>query len=169
MGKKWKTIEPGVWKPEKEGDSIEGVLVNKVPKDETAGFSARYYIENKGGIPEDMRSAMGSRLFGCDECQEVCPLNLRARPAQEPDFLTDRAGPWVDLNEVLVLPDQDSFVRRFAGSPLMRAGLRGMKRNACVVAGNLNARECRSALEALATGSDRMLAEHAAWALEHIG
>jgi hypothetical protein len=46
---KWKTIEPGVWKPEKEGDNIIGVLVNKAPKDEQSGLSARYYLENEEG------------------------------------------------------------------------------------------------------------------------
>ena len=45
----WKTIEPGVWKPEKEGDNIIGILVNKEPKDENTGMSARYYIENENG------------------------------------------------------------------------------------------------------------------------
>jgi len=45
----WKTIEPGVWKPEKEGDNIVGVLVNKEPKDEQSGLSARYYLENPKG------------------------------------------------------------------------------------------------------------------------
>jgi len=46
---KWKTIEPGVWKPEKIGEKIIGVLVNKEPKDENGGLSARYYLENKDG------------------------------------------------------------------------------------------------------------------------
>ena len=46
----WKTIEPGVWKPEKEGDNIIGVLINKEPKDEQTGFSARYYLENEKGM-----------------------------------------------------------------------------------------------------------------------
>ena len=46
---KWKTIEPGVWKPEKEGDNIIGVLVNKAPKDEQSGLSARYYLEYEEG------------------------------------------------------------------------------------------------------------------------
>jgi hypothetical protein len=41
---KWKNIEPGMWKPEKEGDNIIGILVNKEPKDEDAGISARYYL-----------------------------------------------------------------------------------------------------------------------------
>jgi hypothetical protein len=46
---KWKTIEPNVWKPEQKGDCIMGILVNKEPKDETSGISARYYLENKEG------------------------------------------------------------------------------------------------------------------------
>ena len=45
----WKTIEPSVWKPEQVGDHIIGVLLNKVPKDEQSGLSARYYIENPEG------------------------------------------------------------------------------------------------------------------------
>ena len=47
---KWKTIEPGVWKPEKEGEDIIGVLVSKEPKDEKAGYSARYYLDTKEGM-----------------------------------------------------------------------------------------------------------------------
>ena len=47
---KWKTIEPGVWKPEKKEDHIIGVLVNKEPKDEISGLSARYYLENVEGM-----------------------------------------------------------------------------------------------------------------------
>jgi hypothetical protein len=46
---KWKTIEPGVWKPNKEGDNITGDLVNKEPKDEQSGLSARYYLKNQEG------------------------------------------------------------------------------------------------------------------------
>lgn len=46
----WKTIEPGVWKPEKENEQITGVLVSKEPKDEISGLSARYYLETKAGM-----------------------------------------------------------------------------------------------------------------------
>jgi len=46
----WKTIEPGVWKPEKESEQITGVLVSKEPKDEISGLSARYYLETKAGM-----------------------------------------------------------------------------------------------------------------------
>jgi len=46
----WKTIEPGVWKPEEKGDNIIGVLVNKEPKDEQTGLSARYYLDTPEGM-----------------------------------------------------------------------------------------------------------------------
>jgi len=46
----WKTIEPGVWKHEKEGDRIEGVLVNKIPADQAKGMSARYVLDTKAGL-----------------------------------------------------------------------------------------------------------------------
>ena len=47
MAKNWKTIEPEIWKPEQDGDNIEGILINKEPKDELTGLSAKYFIENK--------------------------------------------------------------------------------------------------------------------------
>ena len=46
---KWKTIEPGIWKPEKEGDNIIGALINKEPRNEQASLSAKYYLENEDG------------------------------------------------------------------------------------------------------------------------
>jgi len=46
---KWKKIEPGVWKPESEGENIVGVLIKKEPRDEKANLSAKYYIENENG------------------------------------------------------------------------------------------------------------------------
>ena len=47
---RWKTVEPSVWKPRKDGDHIMGILVNKEPKDDTSGLSARYYLENDHGM-----------------------------------------------------------------------------------------------------------------------
>lgn len=46
----WKAIEPGIWKPEKDGENIIGVLVSKEPKDEKTGYSARYYLDTKSGM-----------------------------------------------------------------------------------------------------------------------
>ena len=46
----WKTIEPGVWKPQRQGEQITGILVSKVPEDENTGLSARYYLETPRGM-----------------------------------------------------------------------------------------------------------------------
>ena len=69
----WKTINPGVWKPEKAGDQIVGVLVNKEPKDDIAGISAKYYIETDKG----MFFIWGSTVL--DDRMQYVKLNQKVR------------------------------------------------------------------------------------------
>ena len=105
-------------------------------------------IENRGAIPRELRPLMGDWVFGCDICQDVCPVNRKARPADWPIPL---AGPeaageptgnpgraagagFLDLVELLEMSEED-FRGRFAGTSIMRAKRVGMQRNACVVAG----------------------------------
>jgi epoxyqueuosine reductase len=121
-------------------------------------------IENKGGIPLEYREKMGSWLFGCDLCQEVCPFQLRKQVTSEPDFLAWRAGPGLRPAALLNM-DAVRFATRFAGTPIMRTGLWRMQRNACIVAGNLQDLESLPVLQRLAEGTDPVLREHAAWAL----
>lgn len=121
-------------------------------------------IEHQGSIPIELRPLIGNWLFGCDLCQEVCPWNVRAAPTAEPDFLTDRAGPTIDLGEVLAIADHDQLAARFAGTPLMRPGRRGLVRNACVVAANVGAHHLLGQLQALTSDADAVVAEHARWA-----
>ena len=125
-------------------------------------------IEHPGSIPYEYREAIGAWLFGCDRCQEVCPLNGRVKPTQVERFLKPIAGGRVLLEEILHITDDDAFVKRFAGSPLMRAGRRRMVRNALVVAANINARTLLPIIETLVTSSDPLIAEHARWALDHM-
>ena len=73
----WKTIEPGVWKPEKEKDQIIGVLVNKEPKDEINGFSAKYYIETDRG----MFFVWGSTVL--DDWMQYLKVNQKIRITYE--------------------------------------------------------------------------------------
>ncbi|MFP4534327.1 MAG: tRNA epoxyqueuosine(34) reductase QueG [Spirochaetaceae bacterium] len=125
-------------------------------------------IEHKGSIPEELRPRIGNWLFGCDLCQEVCPLNVRRQVTGESDFLRINAGAAVELREILSIPDEESFKERFAGSPLMRAGRIGLIRNACIVAANNGARELLPELRRLTTDKNEVIAEHAEWAVRRL-
>ncbi len=121
-------------------------------------------IEHKGPIPLALRKPMGTWLFGCDLCQEVCPFQLRKQVTEEKDFLAWRAGPGVSPADILGM-DETAFRARFAGTPIMRTGLWRMQRNACIVAGNLQDAQSLPALYRMRSGKDPILREHAAWAL----
>ena len=125
-------------------------------------------IEHKGSIPEELRSKMGNWLFGCDLCQEVCPLNIRAQVTDVSDFLQIKAGEHLALRELLELKDHAAVLKRFAGSPLMRAGRRGLVRNACIVAANIGATELLPQIGRLADDSDPIVAEHARWSRQKL-
>ncbi|HUX51058.1 MAG TPA: tRNA epoxyqueuosine(34) reductase QueG [Spirochaetia bacterium] len=125
-------------------------------------------IENRGPIPVELRPLIGDWIFGCDLCQEVCPLNIRASVTKEKDFLAHRAGPQLSLREILSFESDEQFTARFAGSPVARAGRRGLMRNACVAAANVHALELLPLLESLAAGSDELIAEHAQWAVSRL-
>ena len=98
----------------------------------------------------------------------MCPWNVRAATTTEPDFIADRAGPTVDVAEVLAIRDHDQLAARFAGTPLMRAGRRGLVRNACVVAANVGAHHLLDKLEGLTRDADPVVAEHARWACDRL-
>jgi epoxyqueuosine reductase len=92
-------------------------------------------IENRGEIPEELHEPLGDWVFGCDICQEVCPYNRELTPTTEADFhpRRDQANP--DLASVEEL-DEDGFRARFSGTPLMRAKIAGIQRNARIVLAN---------------------------------
>lgn len=127
-------------------------------------------MELKADIPPDLRPAMGRRIFGCDTCQEACPLARRALRATQPDFLSHKAGPALELAEVLGLPpDRDAFVARFGGSPVVRAGRDALVRNACVAAANAGQTGLVPLLEQLVRQEpDGMVGRHARWALDQL-
>ena len=124
-------------------------------------------IENRGPIPRELRPQMLNWVFGCDICQDVCPVNRKAQPAIEPAFQRKELG-LLDLVELLELSEVE-FRRRFQGSPILRAKRVGLQRNACVALGNRQDPAAVPALgRALATG-EPLVRGHAAWALGHIG
>ena len=124
-------------------------------------------IENRGPIPVELRPLMLDWVFGCDICQEVCPVNRKETPTRDPDF-GRRNPPVADLVEILEMTEAQ-FLERFAGTPVMRAKRVGLQRNACVALGNLNAGEAVPALTRALVQGDPLVRSHAAWALGEIG
>ena len=124
-------------------------------------------IELKGSIPEPLRPAIGSRIYGCDDCLQVCPWNRFARegalmkPHAQPDLTTP------DLLELLALDDA-GFKQRFACTPMIRTKRRGFLRNVCVALGNIGHESALPALRRAASDPEPLIAEHAQWALDRI-
>lgn len=126
-------------------------------------------IENRGEIPEKFREKIGTWLFGCDLCQEICPHNIRAKPTKIEDFRKIRIGTKVhNLRKILEIKNDEEFKNMFAGTAIMRAKHRGLIRNACIVAGNLKEKSLLRELKKIAKSKDKMLAEHAIWAIKKI-
>ena len=125
-------------------------------------------IELRGAIPRDLRPLVGAWVFGCDICQDVCPVNRKARLGSESAFRQrgDFAVP--ELVPLLEL-DEQGFRERFRGSPIKRAKLSGLKRNACVALGNLGDAAAIPALARALADDDALVRSHAAWALGRIG
>ena len=130
-------------------------------------------IEHQGAIPETLRPLMGNRIYGCDDCQLVCPWNKYAQLTAEEDFAIRHDLDDVTLIELFAWSEAD-FNERLAGSAIRRIGHERWLRNIAVALGNALANEnlaadarCRLQ-EALQTRFDHaspMVREHAAWAL----
>lgn len=123
-------------------------------------------IELRGSIPESLRPLMGNRIFGCDDCQEVCPWNKFARAAAEADFspraaVTDRELAW------FASWSESDFDHYTCGSAIRRAGYEGFLRNVAVALGNA---ACSSkilqSIDALTRHPSPLVREHAEWARE---
>ncbi|MBL4575216.1 MAG: tRNA epoxyqueuosine(34) reductase QueG [Opitutaceae bacterium] len=94
-------------------------------------------IENKGVIPRGFRAAIGSRIFGCDICLDVCPWNRFAKKGRQLLLSSRYDVVPLTLLELLAMT-QERFSEVFRKSPIKRTKIRGLLRNACIVAGNLN-------------------------------
>ena len=126
-------------------------------------------IEHRGPIPQKLRPLIGDRVFGCDICQEVCPVNVtRGKPTGEPAFRAPQEFSTLGLLEVLTL-DEEGFRQRFQGSPIRRARRVGLQRNACVVLGNLGDPAAVPGLARALRDGESLVRGHAAWALGRLG
>ena len=122
-------------------------------------------IELKGSIPVELRPLIGNRIYGCDDCQMVCPWNSFAQASAEPDFVVRHGLDDVSLAELFAW-DEAEFKAKLAGSAIHRIGHEQWLRNIAVGLGN--AQKSVEIIAALRTRSDHpsaLVREHVAWAL----
>jgi epoxyqueuosine reductase len=130
-------------------------------------------IELREEIPLEFHEAIGGLLYGCDICQSVCPWNVRfARMLPEGSSFAPRAvianKDATTLAHELLAMTQEEFSAAFKGSPMKRAKLRGLKRNAAVVLGNVGTRDDIDVLIQALDDEEPLVREHAAWALGRV-
>ncbi len=120
-------------------------------------------IEYSGFIPVSLRKAMGNRIYGCDDCQLVCPWNRKATPPTE-DLLKPRKDTFLPELANLLTLDDEGFRTRFRKSPVKRTGRTGLLRNVCIAMGNSgNPSFVPLLLESL--DDEALIRGHAVWAL----
>src|SRR5438128_1516412 len=124
-------------------------------------------IELKGSIPLELRPLVGNRIFGCDDCLDACPWNRFAQVSRETAFSARPATVGMPLRDYLSLSD-DEFRVLFRNSPIKRIKRRGLLRNVCVALGNVGDWSDLPALERATADSERLIAEHAKWAIHQI-
>ncbi len=122
-------------------------------------------IELRGPIPVHLRPLIGNRIFGCDDCQIVCPWNRYARPTREPDLMPRHAVTDRDLVWLFRWSEQE-FLDRTAGSAIRRIGYDCWLRNIAVALGNApTSAEIVTALQSRLDRGSALVREHVAWAL----
>ncbi len=131
-------------------------------------------IELRDAIPVEWRVPMGSLVFGCDICQDVCPWNVkfaRHLPDESPFAPgTHVAGPDARaLARSILAMDDGTYRAAFRDSAMTRAKLRGLKRNAAVVLGNVGTADDAAVLATAAHDDDPLVRDHAAWAMARLG
>ncbi len=122
-------------------------------------------IEHKSAIPEELRPLIGNRVYGCDDCQLVCPWNRFAQPTDETDFQPRHGLDRATMVELFGWT-QAQFDERLAGSPIRRIGYERWLRNLAVGLGNApGTPEVVAALRARADHPSALVREHVRWAL----
>jgi epoxyqueuosine reductase len=126
-----------------------------------------YWTQAPAPIPEEYRAELGSQVYGCDICQDVCPWNRGVEKRRASDRPPAGAEPTVDLVEWLSA-DGEELVRRYDRLFVPGNDPRYLRRNALVALGNVGGPEHRAAVAEYADDPDPLLREHAEWALARI-
>jgi epoxyqueuosine reductase len=122
-------------------------------------------IEHEGPIPEDLRPAIGNRIFGCDDCQLACPWNKFAKRTDEPAFRARNRLDEATLAELFAWTEEE-FLQRTEGSAIRRSGYERWLRNIAVALGNApSTPDVLAALEARSDHASGIVREHVGWAL----
>lgn len=128
-------------------------------------------IETKGGIPLELREGIGDLVYGCDICQDVCPWNvsfardLRLEELRPRDSLS---GDSRSIARRILDMGEEEFRATFRRSPMKRAKMRGLKRNAAVALGNAGSAHDLDVLHRAANDPERLVRDHAQWAIARI-
>lgn len=123
-------------------------------------------IESRKPIPLDLRPLMGNRIFGCDDCQLVCPWNKFTQVSREKDFSPRHSLDDVELVELFAWTEAE-FMQRTEGSAIRRTGYQGWLRNIAVALGNApGTPEVIAALKSRRDSASELVREHIVWALE---
>jgi epoxyqueuosine reductase len=122
-------------------------------------------IEHKGSIPEELRPGLGNRIYGCDDCQLVCPWNKFARMASHPDYKVRHGLDSPHLTELFAWTEQE-FDERMQGSAIYRIGYERWLRNIAVALGNApTSPDVMVALASRRSDASELVREHVEWAL----
>jgi epoxyqueuosine reductase len=126
-------------------------------------------IEHKGSIPPELRPSLGNRIYGCDDCQLVCPWNKFAQMASHPDFKVRNGLDSTQLTELFAWTEAQ-FVERMQGSAIYRIGYERWIRNIAVALGNApSSPDVTAALSARRGDASALVREHVEWALaQHV-
>ena len=123
-------------------------------------------IALKGSLPAEVRAAIGNRIFGCDDCQLVCPWNKFARRTDEPDFRARNSLDTASLVDLFAWTEAE-FLQRTEGSAIRRSGYARWLRNLAIALGNApTSPGIIDALQARRSIDDAVVREHVEWALQ---
>ena len=126
-------------------------------------------IEHDGAIPQEFRTAMGNRIYGCDDCLAVCPWNRFAQNAAANRAFLPRSELTAPRLADLLALDDAGFRQMFARSPIKRIGLKRLVRNCLIAAGNSGEQALAASIRSHLDSGDPIIAEAAQWALAQLG